>query len=377
MTEPHAPLPDDAPRLPRRRQRRVAFWPALTALLFGGIVLILLVRQPWRPPPVQPAAQDEPAPAVIAATAGPQVPGRAIAYMRTTAADWDVFLRAADGTVTDLTPDADAPAFDGFPAFSADGGALLFLSTRGGPLAPYLLTLETGETAPFDGTLDAVVALLGAGRTDWDVRESADGAGVFASVRDLNWEIYLRERGETGLRETNLSLSPAADLYPARGPAGADGVRPVAFTSERDGNREIYLAGGGAVVRITDHPADDVAPAWLNDGRLLFVRLGEGAAPALYTVAADGYTVAADGYTVAAAGTALPAVSPYAPAPGPMGLPIAAASTWPGLGSLYMEWQPGSGAAGHWHIAFAPLSGEAPVLLTDGAADAWFPVWQP
>jgi TolB protein len=42
-----------------------------------------------------------------------------------------------------------------------------------------------------------------------------------------------------------------------------DGQR-IAFSSERDGNLEIYVINidGSGLTRLTDHPGDDSSPAW-------------------------------------------------------------------------------------------------------------------
>ena len=43
---------------------------------------------------------------------------------------------------------------------------------------------------------------------------------------------------------------------------------PIAFTSNRDGNMEIYLmnADGSDQQNLTNHPAEDMDPAWSPDG---------------------------------------------------------------------------------------------------------------
>ena len=78
----------------------------------------------------------------------------------------------------------------------------------------------------------------------------------------------------------------------ARGPAraafpGANGK--IAFTSQRDGNHEIYAmnADGSGQTNLTNHGAGDLTPAWSPDGsKLAFVsfRLNAG----LYVMNADG-----------------------------------------------------------------------------------------
>jgi len=64
-----------------------------------------------------------------------------------------------------------------------------------------------------------------------------------------------------------LTDHPAMDFWPAWSP---DGRRPrIAFTSNRDGNYEIYLmnSDGTGLRNLTNHPAQDNSAAWTPDGK--------------------------------------------------------------------------------------------------------------
>lgn len=98
---------------------------------------------------------------------------------------------------------------------------------------------------------------------------------------DQSWRIYMMNADGSGV--TVLTPDGEDDTAPVWSPDG----RKIAFVSQRDGNREIYvmdsdclnLSGGcGAnAVNVTRHPADDWTPAWSPDGsKLLFSSIRAG-----------------------------------------------------------------------------------------------------
>src|SRR5207302_1738401 len=65
----------------------------------------------------------------------------------------------------------------------------------------------------------------------------------------------------------------------------------IAFTSDRDGNLEIYVMNpdGSDQVRITNNPGVDVCPTWSPDGRkIAFVSQKQDGSFAIFTMNADG-----------------------------------------------------------------------------------------
>ena len=114
-----------------------------------------------------------------------------------------------------------------------------------------------------------------------------NGQIVFSSTRDGNAEIYVMNAD--GSEQRNLTNHPAEDTAPA---FSADGSR-IVFTSRRDGapypNDEIHVmnSDGTAVTRLTSDPRPDVAPAFAPDGRS--IAFARGSSPShIYTMAADG-----------------------------------------------------------------------------------------
>jgi Tol biopolymer transport system component len=98
---------------------------------------------------------------------------------------------------------------------------------------------------------------------------SAAGQLAFTTDRDGNDEIYLVNADGTGLQR--LTSLPGADIQPTWSP---DGSR-LAFASDRSGNFDIFVmdASGTGIFNLTKSPGDDFLPAWSPDGsKIAYVR---------------------------------------------------------------------------------------------------------
>ena len=84
----------------------------------------------------------------------------------------------------------------------------------------------------------------------------------------------------------NLTNSPADDSSPSWSPDG----RHIAFVSDRDGNREIYVvnADGSSLTRLTDSQGSDGSPSWSPDGRRIAFVSDRDGNRGIYVVNADG-----------------------------------------------------------------------------------------
>ena len=88
------------------------------------------------------------------------------------------------------------------------------------------------------------------------------GMILFVSNRDGNPEIYALDDAGHIKRMTD---NPAADIQPVWAPD----MQRFAFTTNRDGQNEIYLmnADGTNLLNLTTNPADDQYPTWSVDGQ--------------------------------------------------------------------------------------------------------------
>jgi len=107
---------------------------------------------------------------------------------------------------------------------------------------------------------------------------------AFTSDRDGNREIHVMNADGSGQRR--LTRNPAEDVSPSWSPDG----RTIGFTSDRDGNFEIYAmnADGSGQRRLTRNPADDGLPAWSPDGRTIAFPSDRDGNFEIYAMNADG-----------------------------------------------------------------------------------------
>jgi hypothetical protein len=123
---------------------------------------------------------------------------------------------------------------------------------------------------------------------------------AFVSERDGNREIYTADRGEPGgglaLNLVRRTYDPAADENPAWSPGWAR----IAFQSNRSGNWDIFTIRADCdpgttdasaacdLQQLSDDPADDMLPAWSPDGRWIAFVSTRGGKADIYLVPAGG-----------------------------------------------------------------------------------------
>ena len=139
--------------------------------------------------------------------------------------------------------------------------------------------------------LDVAWTAAGGGRSIIDLTITTDptitateGKIAFVSNRDGDREIYVMDAD--GINQINLTNNPDWDEQPAWSPDG----RKIAFVSNRDGDREIYVmdANGANPIRLTNDPSEDYEPAWSPDGRKIAFASNRDGNSEIYAMDANG-----------------------------------------------------------------------------------------
>ena len=110
------------------------------------------------------------------------------------------------------------------------------------------------------------------------------GKIAFSSNRDGNREIYVMN--PDGGAQTRLTSNSAADGFPAWSPDGAK----IAYASNRDGNWNIYVMkpDGGGQTRLTSDTASDLSPVWSPDGARIAFQSNRAGNYEIYAMNPDG-----------------------------------------------------------------------------------------
>ena len=130
------------------------------------------------------------------------------------------------------------------------------------------------------------MALTTSSSTDWFPTWSPDGTRIaFSSERDGNPELYVMNRD--GTNDVRLTEQPGNDIVPKWSPDGSK----IAFTSERDGDFEVYVMNtdGSNQVNLTNSSlSNDRWPTWSPDGSRIAFESNRDGDWEIYMMNADG-----------------------------------------------------------------------------------------
>lgn len=155
---------------------------------------------------------------------------------------------------------------DSLPSWNGDGNRLVFASNREGDRRWRIYVTWA------DGKNEAQMLTFG---VDPHWHPGQDRI-VYRGCDDRGNRCGLWTMDGAGANQAPLTDNPA-DAHPRWSP---NGQTVVFMTNRRDGNWELYRvdAGGGAVTRLTNHPANDGLPAFSPDGsQLVFLSDRDGA----------------------------------------------------------------------------------------------------
>ena len=174
------------------------------------------------------------------------------------------------------------------------------------------------------------------------------GKIAFTSDRDGNNEIYIMDAD--GSEQTNITNSQANDMYPSWSPDG----QKIAFSSDRDGNSQIYVINteGSSIFRLTNNQGNDVHPSFSPDGQKIAFESDRGGKFEIYVMNDDGTDQTRLTYDQALDGD---------PSWSPDGQKIAFDSF----------------RNGNWEIYIIGTDGNNLTRLTNGQADGVDPAWSP
>ena len=206
--------------------------------------------------------------------------GRSLLFQQRVVGNAEVCVISVEGgEARNLT---NSPTRDAEAAWSPDGSRIVFVSNRDGNYDVFNLYVMNA-----DGSNQHRIYYSNAvsNHPSW----SPDGRQIiFANDkeddRSGNFEIFSIEP-ETVNPEKRLTMHRRYDIHPTFSP---DGNR-IAFTSNADGNMEIYVmnADGSGMIRVTRDRGEDTSPAWSPDGRRIIFSSNRSGRYAIYEVAVE------------------------------------------------------------------------------------------
>lgn len=167
----------------------------------------------------------------------------------------EICVMNADGS--NLVRLTSHPAWDNGPIWSPDGTRIVFQSTRNCQTgnALHVMNADGSNVLPLTGCRNSA-----GGTGSWSPDKKTI---IYASDQDGNVEVYAINSDPS--RQTNLTQHPAEDLAPAWSRDG----KQIAFVSNRDGKDSLFVmqADGGHPHKLVSNTGQQVS--WSPDGRKL------------------------------------------------------------------------------------------------------------
>ncbi len=198
-----------------------------------------------------------------------------IAFVSSRDGNNEIYVMNADGTgLQNMTQNA---ANDYEPAWSPDGGQLLFTSRRAGDDRIFEMPGFGGEATPR--------SFLSGTRLETSPTKAPNGRVAFETNLHGGYEIYSQDA--TGEARRLTENDPISDRAPVFSPDGAQ----IAFWSTRAGTgRDIFVMNnnGTNVRQLTNYSDSDRDPAWSPDGTKIAFERNLGSNSDLFVMNADG-----------------------------------------------------------------------------------------
>ena len=273
--------------------------------------------------------------------------GTRIAFTSDRDGDYEIYLTNTDGTGTIQLTNNDS--LDWAPQWSPDGTRIAFSNDRDGDAELFIMNADGSNPQQ----------LTDNDHDEWTASWSPDGARIaFDSDRDGDYEIYVMNADGTGI--VQLTHNDVLDWAPLWSPDGARIVfdsDPDAIDGEYDGPLDVMVmnADGSGTRRLTPRTAYDSGGSWSPDGTRIAFTSDRDGDPEIFIVDAE-------------AASRPPTPADGSDASGQAGAGGAAgASEARSTGDYLGHWPAeGPGSCGSWYRYLAP--GDAVWLGAEGFA---------
>jgi hypothetical protein len=209
--------------------------------------------------------------------------GSQIVFTTTRDGNSEIYIMNANGgNQSNLTGDGGE---DMYPAWSSDGQWIIFTSDRDGDQEIY--KMRTDGTELVNLTNNDADDLQPTWVSDQGLFSNAGDRIAFTSNRDGNQEIYVMT--VDGDEQTNISNDDGEDFYPRATRSGND----IVFVSTRDGSQDVFVmdADGTDQLNVSNNPAQDAFPAWSPDAEWITFASNRGENFDIFVMRANGEEV--------------------------------------------------------------------------------------